>query len=112
MIYVLVAEKTEQENLINLAQVLQCLDAAGMKLKNKKCSFCLPEVEYLGHIISEEGLQPSVSKVRVIKEAPEPSKLSELKSFLGLVNYYAKFLPNSATILAPLYRLFKNSDSW
>ena len=66
----------------------------------------------MGHIISGEGLQPSASKVAAIKEAPKPSSLSELKSFLGLVNYYAKFLPNSATLLAPLYKLLRNSESW
>ena len=71
----------------------ECLDSAGMKLKREKCAFCLPQVEYLEHIISEEGLHPSVSKVKAIKEAPKPSSVSELKSFLGLVNYYGKFLP-------------------
>ena len=109
---ILVAGRTEQEHLTHLAQVLERLDSAGMKLKKEKCAFCLPQVEYLGHIISEEGLRPSASKVRAIKEAPVPSSLSELKSFLGLVNYYSKFLSNAATILAPLYKLLKNSESW
>ena len=51
----------------------------------------LPEVQYLGHTISAEGLKPSKSKVKAIEEAPVPRNVSELKSFLGLVNYYAKF---------------------
>ena len=109
---ILVAGKTEQEHLTNLAQVLERLDSAGMKLKKEKCAFCLPQVEYLGHIISAEGLCPAASKVKAIKEAPKPSSLSELKSFLGLVKYYAKFLPDSATILAPLYKLLRNSEPW
>ena len=109
---ILVSGKTEQEHLTNLAQVLDRLGSAGMKLKKEKCAFCLPRVEYLGHIISEEGLCPSASKVKAIKEAPKPSSMSELKSFLGLVNYYAKFLPNSATVLAPLYKLLKHTESW
>ena len=50
--------------------------------------------------------------MKAITEAPQPSSLSELKSFLGLVNYYAKFLPDSATVLAPLYKLLKHSESW
>ena len=82
---ILVSGKTEQEHLTNLAQVLDQLDSAGMKFKKEKCAFCLPRVEYLGHIISEEGLCPSASKVKAIKEAPKPSSFSELKSFLGLV---------------------------
>ena len=107
---ILVAGKTEQEHLTNLAQVLERLDSAGMKLKKEKCAFCLPQVEYLGHIISAEGLCPATSKVKAIEAAPKPSSLSKLKSFLGLINYYAKFLPDSATILAPLYKLLRNSE--
>ena len=53
-----------------------------------------------------------VQQLVAIKQAPKPSSLPELKSFLGLVNYYAKFLPNTATILAPLYKLLRNSESW
>ena len=83
-----------------------------MNLKREKCAFCLPQVEYLGHMISEEGLCPSVSKVKAIKEAPKPSSVSELKLFIGLVNYYGKILPNPATTLAPLYKLLRNSESW
>ena len=105
---ILVAGKSQEEHLANLAQVLQQLEDAGMRLKKEKCSFCLPEVEYLGHSNSAEGLCPSVTKVQAITDAPKPSKVSELKSFLGLVNYYAKFIPNLATTLAPLY----NASYW
>ena len=71
---ILVAGKTEQEHLTHLAQVLERVDSAGMKLKKEKCAFCLPQVEYtyLGHIISAEGLCPAASKVKAIKEAPNP----------------------------------------
>ena len=63
---------------------------------------CLtPSVEYLGHVIDEEGLHPSQEKVRAIQEAPEPTNVSELKSFLGLINYY-KFMSNLACIRSPL----------
>ena len=90
----------------------ECLDSAGMKLKKEKCIFCLPQVECLGHIISEEGLYIATSKIKAIKEAPKPSSLSKLKSFLGLVNYYAKFLPESATIFALLSKLLRNPEPW
>ena len=88
---ILVAGKMEQEHLTNLAQVLEHLSSPGMKLKKEKCAFCLPQVDYLGHIISAEGLCPAASKVKTIKEAPKLSSLSKLNSFFGLVNYYAKF---------------------
>ena len=109
---ILVAGKTEEEHIAKLRQVLIRLDTAGMRLKKQKCSFSLSEVEYLGHCISAEVLKPSKSKVKAILDAPTLSKVSELKSFLGLVNYYGKFLPNLATVLTPLYKLLRHSQSW
>ena len=63
---------------MNLAQGLKHLYSARMKLKRNKCAFCLPQVEYLGHIISEEVLRSSASKVKAITEAIQPLSLSEL----------------------------------
>ena len=74
--------------------------------------YLLPSVEYLGHTISEEGLQTSESKVSGIVKAPNPKNVSELRSFLGLVNYYHKFLPDLATMLAPLYALLQKKTPW
>ena len=108
---ILVPGKTEQECLTKL--VLKCLNSAGIKLKKEKCAFCLPQVEYVRHI-SAEGLYPEASKVKAIKEASKPLSLykPKLKSFLGLVSYYAQFLPDSANIPAPLYKLLRNSKPW
>ena len=58
----------------------------------------LPSVEYLGHKISAEGLQPTREKVRAVNKAPPPNNVSQFRSFLGLVNYYGKFLPHLASI--------------
>ena len=62
--------------------------------------------------ISAEGLQPTGEKVRAIKEAPPPNNVSQLRSFLGLVNYYGKFLPHLASTLAPLYSLLQKTKSF
>ena len=107
---ILITGKTEEEHLTNLSAVLQKLSAAGMKLKSEKCSFLLKEVEYLGHKISAQGLQPSMEKVRAIMEAPQPLNVTQLKSFLAMLNYYGKFLPNLSTHLAPLYGLLKKNS--
>jgi len=88
------------------------MQMAGMRLKKEKCRFMLTEVEYLGHKISCRGLQPSEEKVRAVQQAPTPTSLTQLKSFLGLVNYYSRFLPNLATTLAPLYKLLQKQSSW
>ena len=104
---ILITGKTEEEHLTNLSAVLQKIAAAGMRLKSKKCSFLLKEVGYLGHKISAKRLQPYTEKVQAIMEAPQPTNVTQLKSFLGTLNYYGKFLPNLSTCLAPLYGLLK-----
>ena len=72
----------------------------------------VPSVEYLGHRISKEGLQLTDDKVRAVLEAPQPTNVSELKAFLGLVNYYRKFMQNLSTVLTPLYTLLKKNTPW
>ena len=109
---ILVTGTTEQEHLQNLDAVLSRLESAGMRLKYDKCAFLLPAVEYLGHKISAQGLQPTDFKVQAIKNAPAPTNVSQLKSFLGLVNYYCKFLPNLSNTLAPLYRNLQKNTKW
>ena len=83
-----------------------------MRLKKEKCALLQPSVSYLGHVICAEGLKTETSKVRAIVEAPEPRDVGELRSFLGMVTYYGKFLPDLATTLAPLYRLLRKRTSW
>ena len=109
---ILVTGRTEEEHLKHLLEVLRRLQAAGMRLKREKCFFLLPSVEYLGHKISEAGLQTADSKVEAIVNAPAPRNVTELRSFLGLVNYYGKFLPNLATLLSPLYALLQKRRQW
>ena len=109
---ILVTGKTETEHLDNLGAVLRKLKSAGMRLKKEKCHFMMSEVEYLGHKLSSKGLQPADDKVKAISQAPSPINISQLKSFLGLVSYYSKFLPNTATTLAPLYKLLHKDTAW
>jgi len=66
-------------------------------------------VEYLGHQISQSGFHPTKEKVRTIVEAPAPQNVSQLKSFLGMLNYYSKFLLNLST---PLYSLLHKNRTW
>ena len=106
---ILITGANEVEHLKHLAQVLQRLQSAGMRLKKERCAFLLPSVSHLGHVISAEGLHTEDSKVRAIVDAPEPRNLSELRSFLGIVNYYGKFLPDLATTLSPMYQLLQKS---
>ncbi|KAL3976952.1 Rab-interacting lysosomal protein [Sarotherodon galilaeus] len=109
---ILVTGKTEEEHLRNLEQVLKKLSEAGLRLKRSKCVFQAPSVTYLGHRISAQGLSPLEEKVRVVKEAPSPKNVAELRSFLGLVNYYGRFLPDLSSMLAPLYGLLHKDSQW
>ena len=77
------------EHLQNLQEALTHLEKAGLKLKKDKCAFMLPAVEYLGHEITEAGLKPTAEKVRALVEATVPKDVSQLRSFFGLVKYYA-----------------------
>lgn len=71
-----------------------------------------PQVTYLGHKVSKEGIQPMDDKVEAITNAPSPTNVSELKSYLGLINYYQKFPPNLSSLLAPLHRLLQKVAVW
>ena len=74
---------TEEEHLKNLDEVLSRLDDVGARLRKEKCSFFSPQIEYLGHLINEKGLHPTPSEIKAIIDAPAPSTVTELKSFLG-----------------------------
>ena len=109
---ILITGATEKEHLQNLDKVLTRLERAGIRLKLDKCVFLLPAVEYLGHKISGQSLQPTDEKIQAIKSAPAPQYVTQLKLFLGLLNYYSKFLLNLSNILAPLYRLLQKNTRW
>ena len=81
-------------------------------LKQDKCKFLVPSISYLGHKIDAEGLHPLSDKIKAITNASVPKTVTELKAFLGLMNYYGKFIPNIATILHPLYQLLNSSVPW
>ena len=108
----LVTGTSDQEHLQNLQQVLSRLKEQGIKLKKEKCAFLQNAVEYLGFIIDAEGVHTAPAKLEAIQKAPEPKNVSELRSFLGLLNYYAKFIPNLASLLHPLHSLLQHKKTW
>ena len=73
----------------------------------EKCKFFQKSVEYLGHVIDKEGIQPIQKKVEAILAAKSPNNIQQLQSFMGMVNYYGKFIPKLSTIAAPLNDLRK-----
>ena len=109
---ILITGVTKVEHDNNLKEVLGRLQEHGVQLKKEKCSFYQESVQYLGHHISAEGVHTTKDKTRAILDAPEPKNIQELKSFLGLLNYYAKFIPNLALLLHPLNKLLKKDQKW
>ena len=109
---ILVSGIDEHDHVQTLFQVLSKLESAGFTLKKAKCQFSLKSVCYLGHVIDRHGLHPSPDKVKAVQEAPEPKNVTELRAFLGLINYYHKFISNLSCILFPLYRLLQKDASW
>ena len=108
---ILVSGVSKEDHLHNFSLVLERLFSAGLLLKKDKCKFCVDSISYLGHKIDCEGLHPLPDKVNGITRASTPKSVTELKAFLGL-NYYAKFIPNLATVLSPLYQLVSQSVPW
>ena len=109
---IVVAGRTIDEHHQRLAQVLERLENARMRLNKQKCSFLRSSIEYLGHVVDEKGIHPTKEKVTAIREAPAPTNVTQLRSFLGLINYYNKFLPNLAASLTPLYSLLNKQQKW
>ena len=83
-----------------------------MQLKWSECSFLQKKVQFLGHVIDDEGVHPSPEKVQAIVEAPSPATVTEPRSFLGMLQYYGKFLPNLSTLMHPLNNLLREGVSW
>jgi len=94
-------------------RVLQLLEEKQFYAKRSKCFFGVQEVEYLGHIVSHEGIKVDPRKIKAIKEWKIPTSIKHLRGFLGLTGYYHKFVKNYGRIGAPLTTLLKkDAFSW
>ena len=109
---ILICGATEAEHRSRLHTVLTRLQKAGLKLRLSKCSFRVPEVSYLGYRIDAAGLHPTDDKVKAIVEAPAPTNVKQLESYLGVFNFYRRFVPNASTILEPLNQLRRSGVPW
>lgn len=99
---------TDEEHVDVLNTVFERLENAGLRVNVEKCDFFKDEIEVLGFTINNRGLQPSESKIKAITHAPVPKTLKGLEAFLGLVNFYERFLENRADYIKPLYDACKN----
>ena len=101
----IIISKDEEEHLEHLRIIFQRLKEAGLKLKRSKCDFMKTQIQYLGHLISSNGIQLLPEKLRSIENMPAPRSPKEVKQFLGLAGYYCKFIPRFSDLSRPLTRL-------
>ncbi|UYV73515.1 hypothetical protein LAZ67_10003901, partial [Cordylochernes scorpioides] len=109
---VLVSTASVEEHMAVLKTIFVRLQKHNIKLKREKCEFLRREIQYLGHLIKEDGIRPLEDKIQGLQKAKSPTNVSELRSFLGLVNYYGKFIPNLPELLEPLHKLLKKNSYW
>lgn len=93
----------------NLLDVLTRLRKVNLKLNIEKCEFLKKELLYLGHVVSEHGIQPDPGKIKVLKEYPVPTNADEVRRFVAFTNYYRKFIPNFAKLTVCLTKLTKKN---
>ena len=109
---ILISEKNDNDHLGNLGKVFETIEEMGATVNKKKCVFFADEVEYVGFIIDKNGVRLTPSKIEAICKIPEPTNIKELQSFIGGINYYARFIPNMSSIAKPLYRLIEKDTKW
>jgi cleavage and polyadenylation specificity factor subunit 1 len=99
---VLVASATLEQHLEDLRQVFTALQEAGLVINGEKCLYAVQELDFLGHRVSPEGIRPLPDRVAALRRHPRPLTVRQLQGFLGMVNFYRRFLPSAARILRPL----------
>jgi len=109
---IVVSGKDKNELDDRLSLVLEKLNVAGLSVKKEKCNFFKDSVTFLGYRIDKEGLHIPRERVRAITEAPPPCNVQEVKAFLGLVNYYSKFVENMSSKAGALYYLLKSNSKF
>ena len=108
---ILVPGENDEDHLDNLDKVFAVLEEMGATVNKKKCKFFASEVEYVG-FIDRNAIRTDPKKVEAIHMIPEPKCVKELQSFGAGINYYARFIPNMADIVKPLYKLLEKETVW
>ncbi|KAJ9519372.1 hypothetical protein QJQ45_023170 [Haematococcus lacustris] len=102
---ILVMSNSPEEHLVHLREVLQLMREHKLYAKMSKCEFNQPKLVFLGHIVGGDGIAVDPAKVQVVKDWPAPRSVKDLQAFLGLANYFRRFIPNFSAIAAPLTNL-------
>ncbi|PNF41072.1 hypothetical protein B7P43_G06245 [Cryptotermes secundus] len=109
---ILIIGETLREHNSKLREVLQKLREYNLKIEPDICEFLKKELNYLGHIVTPEGVRPDEGKIKAVVEFPIPKTQKDIKSFLGLAGYYRKFIADFSAIARPLTNLLKKDSEW
>lgn len=109
---IIVTGTNRKDHIENLEAVFKKIADAGFTLRKDKCEFFKEQVKYLGYIVDKHGLHKDPCKVEAILNAPRPTDVAKIKSFVGVVGFYSRFFPNLAQVLAPIYNLLKKESSF
>ena len=109
---ILITAKGNEAHITNLNLVLNRLDNYELRLQLNKCKFMQKSVTYMGCVISAEGYSPTEDKIEAMRQAPHPENTTQLRAFLGMVNYHGKFIRNLSSILQPLNQLLKRNQEF
>ena len=109
---ILIYSKNKEEHLEHVAKVLDALKEQKLKVRPHKCSYGQKEVNFLGFVVSDEGIKVDPKKVAAVAEWPHPISAQEVRSFLGLAGYYRRFIQGFSGIARPLTDLTKKYARW
>ena len=110
--HVIVHAPTEEERDKRFENVVRVLSSRRLTLNRDKCQFKMSHLEFMGHVLSARGIGPADVKLKTVVDALELTNAAEVRSFLGLVNFTARFIPDLATVSAPLRQLTKSGESF
>ena len=109
---IIVYGKSQTEHDERLHRVFQRIKSRGLTLNGNKCAFSMDRLVFMGHVLSEKGIGPAAAKAEAIVKARNPENAGEVRSFLGLVNFCARFVPNLATEAELLRELTRSGNKW
>ena len=104
---IIVFSRTPEEHRHRLNAVFSKLKTVGLKLKPSKCHLFKQQINYLGHVVSKEGVSTDPEKIKAVTEWPQLTTVTEVRSFLSFVSYYRRFIPNLSKVAKPLNSYYR-----
>lgn len=108
---ILIFSTSLQEHIVNIRKIFNKLSEHNLKVQFDKCSFLRKETEFLGHVLTDQGMKPNPNKIKCIEEYPLPTSEKQLRGFLGVTGYYRKFIEGYARLAQPMTKYLKKENS-